>query len=184
MFQKATCFGELSEALRKAILWCKGNKLKSAAYFLRNKLLKSNRLHHVEAQGCSLQRKLCCVKTSVCKYLLSGLQNARQPKQYRGAQFCQRKIKWSKRSKKTPKTVQQKPSELSGVCESGFSFFLPVYQAGSLGHEGCANADTAAGELSKAGTPMQLLLEENPGSMLKEATENMDIDSIFAAMGV
>lgn len=52
MFQTAASFGELSEALRKAILWCKGNKLKPAAYFLRNKLLKSNRLHHVEAQGC------------------------------------------------------------------------------------------------------------------------------------
>ncbi|XP_062451515.1 nucleolus and neural progenitor protein [Rhea pennata] len=184
MFQKATSFGELSEALRKAILWCKGNKLKSEAYFLRNKLLKSNRLHHVEAQGCSLQKKLCCVKTSVCKYLLSGSQNAHRPKQYLGARFCQRKIKWSKQSKKTLKTVQQKPSELSGVCERGASLFLPVYQAGSLGHEGCANADTATGELSKTGIPMRLLLEENPGSMLKEATENMDIDSIFAAMGV
>jgi len=52
MFQTAASFGELSEALRKAILWCKGNKLKSEAYFLRSKLLKSNRLHHVEAQGC------------------------------------------------------------------------------------------------------------------------------------
>ncbi|XP_064376602.1 nucleolus and neural progenitor protein [Dromaius novaehollandiae] len=184
MFQKATSFGELSEALRKAILWCKGNKLKSAAYFLRNKLLKSNRLHHVEAQGCSLQKKLGYVKTSVCKYLLSGSQNACRPKQYRGAWSCQRKIKWSKLLKKTSKPVQQKASELSGICDSSSSFFLPVYQAESLGHEGGTNADTAAGELSKPGTPMRLLLEENPGSMLKEATENMDIDSIFAAMGV
>ncbi|XP_035749919.1 nucleolus and neural progenitor protein [Egretta garzetta] len=54
MVQTATSFGELSEALRKAILWCKGNKFKSEAYFLRNKLLKSNRLHHVEAQGCRM----------------------------------------------------------------------------------------------------------------------------------
>lgn len=52
MVQTAASFGELSEALRKAILWCKNNKFKSEAYFLRNKLLKSNRLHHVEAQGC------------------------------------------------------------------------------------------------------------------------------------
>ncbi|XP_068815520.1 nucleolus and neural progenitor protein isoform X2 [Struthio camelus] len=183
MFQNATSFGELSEALRKAIPWCKGNKLKSEAYFLRNKLLKSNRLHHVEAQGCSLQKKLRCVKTSVCKYLLSGSQSARWPKQYLGAWFCRRKIKSSKRSKKTLKTVQQKPPRLSGVCESSASFF-PVYQPGSLGHEGRANADMATGERSKAENPMRLLLEENPGSMLKEATEAMDIDSIFAAMGV
>lgn len=52
LFQTAASFGELSEALRKAVLWCKGHKLKPAAYFFRNKLLKSNRLHHVEAQGC------------------------------------------------------------------------------------------------------------------------------------
>ncbi|NXA40709.1 NEPRO protein, partial [Eudromia elegans] len=183
MVQKATSFGELSEALRKAILWCKGNKLKSAAYFLRNKLLKSNRLHHVEAQGCSLQKKLCCVKTSLCKYLLCGSRNARQPKPYHRARLCQGKMRCSRRSK-TPKAVQQEPPELPGACEGDSSSFLSIFHAGSLGHEGRADADKAGGEQRQAGPSPQLLLGAKPGSLLKEAAENMDIDSIFAAMGV
>ncbi|KAM9301122.1 nucleolus and neural progenitor protein [Morus bassanus] len=184
MVQTATSFGELSEALKKAILWCKGNKLKSEAYFLRNKLLKSNRLHHVEAQGCSLKKKLCCVKTSVRKYLLYGSQNTRWPKQYFRARFCQRRIKSSARLKRTLKTVWQKPSELFGVCENSASLVLPAYQDGPLSWEGCSNADTGCVKLSTAGTPKQLLQEGSPGPVWKEATENMDIDSIFAAMGV
>ncbi|XP_075622080.1 nucleolus and neural progenitor protein isoform X1 [Balearica regulorum gibbericeps] len=184
MVQTAMSFGELSEALRKAILWCKGNKFKPAAYFLRNKLLKSNRLHHVEAQGCSLKKKLCCVKTSVCKYLLYGLQNARWPKQYLGARFCRRRIRSSTRLKRTLKTVRQKPSELSGACEDSASLILPAYQHGPLSWEGCSSADAGCVQLSTAGTPQQLLLERSPGPAWKEATENMDIDSIFAAMGV
>ncbi|XP_076205315.1 nucleolus and neural progenitor protein [Aptenodytes patagonicus] len=184
MVQTATSFGELSEALRKAILWCKGNKFKSEAYFLRNKLLKSNRLHHVEAQGCSLKKKLCCVKTSVRKYLLYGSQNARWPKQYLGAWFCQRRIKSSVRLKRTLKTVRQKPSELFGVCENSASLILPAYQDGPPSREGCSSADAGCVKLSTAGTTKRLLLEGSPGPVWKEAAENMDIDSIFAAMGV
>ncbi|OPJ66652.1 hypothetical protein AV530_016670 [Patagioenas fasciata monilis] len=184
MVQTATSFGELSEALKKAILWCRGNKFKSEAYFLRNKLLKSNRLHHVEAQGCSLKKKLCCVKTSVCKYLLYGSQNAHWPKRYLGARFCQRRIKSYTRLKRTLKTVQQKPSELSGVCENSASLILPACQDGPLSQEGRSSADTATVKLSTVGTPKWLLLEGNPGSVWKEDTDNMDIDSIFAAMGV
>ncbi|XP_010077641.1 PREDICTED: uncharacterized protein C3orf17 homolog, partial [Pterocles gutturalis] len=184
MVQTATSFGELSEALRKAILWCKGNKFKSEAYFLRNKLLKSNRLHHVEAQGCSLKKKLCCVKTSVRKYLLYGSQNRCWPKQYLRARFCRRRIKPSTRLKRTLRTVQQKPSELFGVCEDSASSILPPYQDGPPSQEGCSNADTASVKLSTGGTPNCLLLEGSPGPTWKEATENMDIDSIFAVMGV
>ncbi|XP_053912345.1 nucleolus and neural progenitor protein isoform X2 [Cuculus canorus] len=184
MVQTATSFGELSEALRKAILWCKANKFKSAAYFLRNKLLKSNRLHHVEAQGCSLKKKLCCVKTSVRKYFLYGSQNTCWPKNYLGARFCRRRIKSSTCLKKTLRTVRQKPSEHFGVCENTASLILPAYQDGTLTGEGHSYADTASVKLSTVGTPKQLLLEGSSGSVWKEATENMDIDSIFAAVGV
>ncbi|XP_010126062.1 PREDICTED: uncharacterized protein C3orf17 homolog, partial [Chlamydotis macqueenii] len=180
MVQTATSFAELSEALRKAILWCKGNKFKSEAYFLRNKLLKSNRLHHVEAQGCRLKKKLCCVKTSVCKYLLYGSQNARWRKHYLRAWFFQRRIKSSMRLKRTLKTVQQKPSELFG--ENSASLILPADQDGPLSQE--ERSDTGCVKLSTAGTPKQLLLEGSPGPVWREPTENMDIDSIFAAMGV
>ncbi|XP_009976159.1 PREDICTED: uncharacterized protein C3orf17 homolog, partial [Tauraco erythrolophus] len=178
MVQTAASFGELSEALRKAVLWCKGNKLKSAAYFLRNKLLKSNRLHHVEAQGCSLKKKLCCIKTSVRKYLLYGSKNARWPKLYLRARFCQRRIKSSTSLKRTLKTLQQKPSELSGLCENSASLILPAYQDGPQSWEGRSSV-----KLSTSGTPKRLLREGSPGPAWKD-TENMDIDSIFAAMGV
>ncbi|CAM9678001.1 unnamed protein product [Bubo scandiacus] len=181
MVQTAASFGELSEALRKAILWCKGNKFKSEAYFLRNKLLKSNRLHHVEAQGYSLKKKLCCVKTSVRKYLLYGSQNAYWPKQYLRARFCRRRIKSSVRLKRA---LRQKPSELFGVCGNSTSLTLPAYQDGPPGGEGHSSADRGHVKLSTAETPKQLLLEGSPGPAWKEATENMDIDSIFAAMGV
>ncbi|XP_064500422.1 nucleolus and neural progenitor protein isoform X2 [Pseudopipra pipra] len=184
MVQTAASFGELSEALRKAILWCKNNKFKSEAYFLRNKLLKSNRLHHVEAQGCSLKKKLRCVKTSVRKYLLYGSQHTRWPRRYLGAWLCPRRIKSSARLKRALKTVQQKPSELSGVCETSVSLILPAYWDGPLSQEQRSDADTAHVRLSTAGTPKQLLLEGSPGPAWKESTENMDIDSIFAAIGV
>ncbi|XP_010178520.1 PREDICTED: uncharacterized protein C3orf17 homolog, partial [Mesitornis unicolor] len=184
MVQTATSFGELSEALRKAILWCKGNKFKSAAYFLRNKLLKSNRLHHVEAQGCSLKKKLCCVKTSVRKYLLYGSQKAGWPKQYLRAWRCQRRIKSSTRLKRALKAVLQKPAEQFGVCENSASPVLPACQDRPLSWEGHSDADTASVNLSTAGTPKQLLLGESPGPVWKAATEHMDIDSIFAAMGI
>ncbi|KAM8770561.1 nucleolus and neural progenitor protein [Rhynchonycteris naso] len=71
-FQEAKTFTQLSEEIQKAILWCKSKKLKAQASFLGNKLLKSNRLKHVEAQGYSLPRKLECIKTSMCNCLLRG----------------------------------------------------------------------------------------------------------------
>ncbi|KAF6120614.1 nucleolus and neural progenitor protein [Phyllostomus discolor] len=55
-----------------AILWCRSKKLRAQASFLGNKLLKSNRLKHVEAQGYSLPKKLECIKTSICNCLLRG----------------------------------------------------------------------------------------------------------------
>lgn len=88
------------------------------------------------------------------------------------------------RLKRALKAVRQNPSELFGVCENSASLILPAYQDRPLSREGRSNADTASVELSTAGTPKQLLREGSPGLVWKEATENMDIDSIFAAMGV
>ncbi|XP_039734893.1 nucleolus and neural progenitor protein isoform X2 [Pteropus medius] len=72
-FQEAETFIQLSEEIQMAILWCRSKKLKAQASFLGNKLLKSNRLKHVEAQGYSLPKKLECLKTSICNCLLRGL---------------------------------------------------------------------------------------------------------------
>ncbi|XP_070262292.1 nucleolus and neural progenitor protein isoform X1 [Myotis yumanensis] len=71
-FQEAETFIQLSEEIQMAILWCRSKKLKAQASFLGNKLLKSNRLKHVEAQGYSLPKKLECMKTSICNCLLRG----------------------------------------------------------------------------------------------------------------
>uniref|UniRef100_A0A8C3TYG5 Nucleolus and neural progenitor protein n=2 Tax=Catharus ustulatus TaxID=91951 RepID=A0A8C3TYG5_CATUS len=184
MVQTAASFGELSEALRKAILWCKTNKFKSEAYFLRNKLLKSNRLHHVETQGCSLKKKLCCVKTSVRKYLLYGSQHMRWSKQQLGARFCRRRIRSSELLKTALKTGGQKPPDLFGVCENSASLILPAYQDRSPSQEEHSSIDTRHVKQSTTGTPKQLLLEGSPCPVWKEAAENIDIDSIFAAIGV
>lgn len=84
------------------------------------------------------------------------------------------------RLKRTLKTVRQKP-EILGVCENSTSLVLPAYQDGPPSQEGRFNAGV---KLSTPETPKQLLLEGSPGPVWKEVTENMDIDSIFAAMGV
>ncbi|XP_014734064.1 PREDICTED: uncharacterized protein C3orf17 homolog [Sturnus vulgaris] len=184
MVQTAASFGELSEALRKSILWCKNYKFKSEAYFLRNKLLKSNRLHHVEAQGYSLKKKLHCVKASVCKYLLYGSQHTCWPRQQLRARFCQRRIRSSELLKTALKTSGQKPPEPFGVCENGALLILPAYQDGSPSQKEHSSTDAGHVRRSTTGTPKQLLLEGSPGSVWKEAAENTDIDSIFAAIGV
>lgn len=65
-------FTQLSEEIQMAVMWCRSKKLKAQATYLGNKLLKSNRLRHVEAQGYSLPKKLQCMKTSLCNCLLRG----------------------------------------------------------------------------------------------------------------
>ncbi|OXB83342.1 UNVERIFIED_CONTAM: hypothetical protein H355_001779, partial [Colinus virginianus] len=42
-----------------------------------------------------LKKKLCCVKTTLCKYLLRGSQTTRWPRQYRGAWLFRRRAKFS-----------------------------------------------------------------------------------------
>ncbi|XP_007181988.1 nucleolus and neural progenitor protein isoform X2 [Balaenoptera acutorostrata] len=71
-FRETETFVQLSEEIQMAILWCRSKKLKAQTTFLGNKLLKSNRLKHVEAQGYSLPKKLECIKTSICNCLLHG----------------------------------------------------------------------------------------------------------------
>ncbi|XP_029070961.1 nucleolus and neural progenitor protein isoform X1 [Monodon monoceros] len=71
-FRETDTFVQLSEEIQMAILWCRSKKLKAQTTFLGNKLLKSNRLKHVEAQGYSLPKKLECIKTSICNCLLHG----------------------------------------------------------------------------------------------------------------
>ncbi|XP_023573323.1 nucleolus and neural progenitor protein isoform X2 [Octodon degus] len=71
-FREAKTFIQLSQEIQMAVVWCRTKKLKAQATFLGNKLLKSNRLKHVEALGYSLPKKLECIKTSICNCLLYG----------------------------------------------------------------------------------------------------------------
>ncbi|KAM4796317.1 nucleolus and neural progenitor protein [Rhinophrynus dorsalis] len=77
--QQAESFRELSEQLQHAVKWCKRRKLTWETLFFRNKSLKSNRLKHVEALGCSLKRKLQCLKKSICHTLHQGTLRAKHP---------------------------------------------------------------------------------------------------------
>ncbi|KAK2503090.1 hypothetical protein MC885_015570 [Smutsia gigantea] len=70
--REAETFIQLSEEIQMLILWCRSKKLKAQATYLGNKLLKSNRLKHVETQGYSLPKKLESIKTSICNCLLHG----------------------------------------------------------------------------------------------------------------
>lgn len=87
-------------------------------------------------------------------------------------------MKLSKRLKRT-RTAQQNQPELFGVCENG-----ALLSGGPSGQAGPSIACTAADKLLTAGTPKQLLLRGSPGSVQEEVSDNTDIDSIFAAMGV
>uniref|UniRef100_A0A8D0GK69 Nucleolus and neural progenitor protein n=1 Tax=Sphenodon punctatus TaxID=8508 RepID=A0A8D0GK69_SPHPU len=194
-FQEACSFAELSEALRTTILWCKSNRLKSQTFFLGNKLLKSKRLQHVEAQGCSLQRKLGCVKSSICKYLLTGSQYTHQPKGYlRASACCQRQIKLSRRTKsvskqtlKYIKPLKTKTSDFWGASMTGALSLLPnqcaelspqVREPGNHDSSKCVDEQVQV-------EPSGLLLERNLGPTVKDArVDTDDIDDIFAAMGV
>ncbi|KYO22376.1 nucleolus and neural progenitor protein isoform X1 [Alligator mississippiensis] len=170
--REAHSFRELTEALRTAILWFRSKKLRAETCFLKNKLLKSNRLQHVEAQGCSLQKKLSCVKASIRKFLLSGSQNARLPKQYYRLGSCwQRRIKMklSRKSKKTPKFGQQNVSAILEGHKTNAASFLPAAKPFRK---------------QKVGTSKPKAGRRNPWPLMKEATENDDIDNIFAAVGV
>ncbi|XP_004675273.1 PREDICTED: uncharacterized protein C3orf17 homolog [Condylura cristata] len=71
-FKEAETFTQLSEEIQVVIQWCRNKKLKAQAIFLGNKLLKSNRFKHVEAQGYSLPKKLECIKASICNCFLRG----------------------------------------------------------------------------------------------------------------
>ncbi|XP_039112588.1 nucleolus and neural progenitor protein isoform X2 [Hyaena hyaena] len=122
-FREAKTFIQLSEELQMAILWCRSKKLKAQASFLGNKLLKSNRLKHVEAQGYGLPKKLKCIKTSICNCLLRGAgiktskhhlrQRRSQNRFLLGQRRRQRKLQLT-----LSKEIQQSPQGTQNATES------------------------------------------------------------------
>ncbi|XP_071991637.1 nucleolus and neural progenitor protein [Engystomops pustulosus] len=63
--QEAEDFKTLSEHLLYAVKWCKDNRLKTEAVFFKSRYLRCNRLHHAEALGYSLTKKLQLWKKSM-----------------------------------------------------------------------------------------------------------------------
>ncbi|KAL0600460.1 Nucleolus and neural progenitor protein [Plecturocebus cupreus] len=95
-FREAESFTQLSEEIQMAVVWCRSKKLKAQAIFLGNKLLKSNRLKHLEAQGTSLPKKLDCIKTSICNCLLRG-SGIKTSKHHLRQRRSQNKFLWRQR---------------------------------------------------------------------------------------
>ncbi|XP_054829649.1 nucleolus and neural progenitor protein isoform X2 [Eublepharis macularius] len=187
--QKVHSFGELSDALSTTILWCRSKKLRAQAIFLRMKLLKSRHLQHVEAQGCRLQRKLGCVKATICRYLT--VSNSRQRQNQRLGP--KRKIKFSGTLRHISK--KKRSCFITDWRETGndttISGCIPFSLAQQVGHS--SNMRDADEDSSKETAEKQaqedasefVALEGKPAHLQKGASESKDdIDDIFEAIGI
>ncbi|XP_049732017.1 nucleolus and neural progenitor protein isoform X2 [Elephas maximus indicus] len=208
-FREAETFRQLSEEIQMVIVWCRSKKLKAQATFLGNKLLKSNRLKHVEAQGYSLPKKLECIKTSVCNCILGGSgnrtskphlrqrrsQNTFLPRQRKPQRMLPSTL--SKEIHQLPQGRMQKGAadtsaegELSHLTVAGARLHPRSKQHLSssasnpvLRTKEEQNHDNLTGgneDEPGSGTVTQTN-EQNPPGTLKERD---DIDDIFALMGV
>ncbi|XP_029795164.1 nucleolus and neural progenitor protein isoform X1 [Suricata suricatta] len=205
-FREAKTFIQLSEEIRMAILWCRSEKLKAQASFLGNKLLKSNRLKHVEAQGYSLPKKLECIKTSICNCLLrgSGIKTSKHHLRQRRSQnrFLLRQSRRQRKLQLTlSKEIQQSPQGTQNAADSGKwkrshctvhrtdlypnnkqplrnRVSNPAIQAkGKRLHENLIGNN----ENGSDSWTMVQMNKHNPSGTIKETD---DIDDIFALMGV
>ncbi|KAM4887759.1 nucleolus and neural progenitor protein [Thomomys bottae] len=203
-FREARTFTQLSEEIQMAIAWCRGKKQKAQAIYLGNKLLKSNRLKHVEAQGCSLPKKLECIKTSICNCLLrsSGVSISKRQSRQRRSQ-----TKFSLRQRKPPRKLQ--PTPLKEIQQ--FSQGTPQSAVDSSAMSRCSglavqgtNLCSSSKPLCSSRLPDPILPTEEKGvyrsnknktdswtnmqiskhSMSGTVKETDDIDDIFALMGV
>ncbi|XP_013370619.1 PREDICTED: uncharacterized protein C3orf17 homolog isoform X2 [Chinchilla lanigera] len=207
-FREARTFIQLSEEIQVAIVWCRTKKLKAQATFLANKLLKSNRLKHVEAQGYSLPKKLDCIKTSVCNCLLhgSGNKTSKHHLRQRRSQnkFLLRKRKPQRKWQSTLlKEIQQFPQEpLKSAVDTSTKRSLSYRTVQRTDH--CPNSkqllssrlakpatqsqeNQSHGSLTGSSesqtdswTKMHISKQNTPGPV----QETDDIDDIFALMGV
>ncbi|XP_021119350.1 nucleolus and neural progenitor protein isoform X2 [Heterocephalus glaber] len=207
-FQQAKTFIQLSEEIQMAIVWCRTKKLKAQVTFLGNKLLKSNRLKHVEAQGYSLPKKLECIKTSICNCLLhgSGIKTSKHHLRRRRSQnkFLLRKRKPQRKLQSTLlKEIQQFPQEpLKRAMATSTKWRLSHCTVQRTDH--CPNSkqllssrlinpatqakdNQIHGNLigssesqTDSWTEMQIHKQNTPGPV----KETDDIDDIFALMGV
>ncbi|MBZ3875204.1 Protein nepro-like protein [Sciurus carolinensis] len=204
-FREAKTFIQLSEEIQMAITWCRSKKLKAQATFLGNKLLKSNRLKHVEAQGYSLPKKLKCIKTSVSNCLLhgSGIKTSKHLLRQRRSQnkFLLRQRKPQRKLQSTHlKEIQQFSSQSATDTSAKWRFschtvqrtdpspnskqllssklLSPVKQTKEK--QIPENLTGRNGNESDSWIKIQINKDSMPGSV----KETDDIDDIFALMGV
>ncbi|XP_047648381.1 nucleolus and neural progenitor protein isoform X2 [Phacochoerus africanus] len=205
-FREADTFRQLSEEIQTAILWCRSKKLKAQTAFLGNKLLKSNRFKHLEAQGYSLPKKLECIKTSICNCLLhgSGIKTSKHRLRQRRSQnkFSlrqrkpQRKLQsiLSKEIQQSPKGTQSATDIIKGRLSYPAVHRTDLYpnkqQLPSIGvsnpfiqtkeeqtHENLRGSNK--NETDSSWTMMQINKHNTLGTIKTD-----DIDDIFALMGV
>lgn len=200
-------FTQLSEEIQMAIVWSRSKKLKAQAIYLGNKLLKTNRLRHMESQGYSLPKKLQCMKTSLCKGLLRGfsVSTSKHPPRQRRSKYKvlsrqrkpQRKLQSTliKETQQVPegtlKTTRDSSAkkrcsggtvQRSDVCLNGEQVLSklakPDLKAKKMGVHG--NLRGGGGSETGLRTKRQVHTHSAPGT----AQEADDIDDIFALMGV
>ncbi|XP_049641809.1 nucleolus and neural progenitor protein [Suncus etruscus] len=204
-FQEVESFTQLSEEIQKAILWCKSKNFKAQTTFLRNKLLKSNRLKHVVTQDYSLPKKLKCIKTSICNCLLrsSGIKTSKHPLRQRPQnKFLRRQRKPQRKMQATLlMEIQQSSKEIQGttdICKWRDSsqtllrpklypdrklllsnrLFSPATQTPQK--QISENLTESIGNEMESHTMMHINKRNTPGTIKKTD----DIDDIFALMGV
>lgn len=200
-------FTQLSEEIQMAIVWSRSKKLKAQAIYLGNKLLKTNRLRHVESQGYSLPKKLQCMKTSLCKGLIRGfsISTSKHPPRQRRSKYKvlsrqrkpQRKLQSTliKETQQVPegtlKTTRDSSAkkrcsggtvQRSDVCLNGEQVLSklakPDLKAKKMGVHG--NLRGGGGSETGLRTKRQVHTHSAPGT----AQEADDIDDIFALMGI
>ncbi|KAG8136764.1 hypothetical protein E2320_005320 [Naja naja] len=177
-FKAVRSFEELSQTLKTTVTWCKNNKVRSGAFFLGMKLLKSKRLQHVEAQGCRLQQKLRCVKATICKFLT--LQSCRE----RPMQLLRGSPQQNSRLSRKQSCVSQATSVHRGgpLFKGTVSPFLnECFLFRTLDSSGTKIFE----ESSHDGISGPTVLESHPTHIQKEAAEQKDdIDDIFKVIGL
>ncbi|XP_044297912.1 nucleolus and neural progenitor protein isoform X2 [Varanus komodoensis] len=187
--QEASSFRELSDTLKTTILWCKSNRLGSEAFFLGMKLLKSKRLQHVEAQGCSLRRKLGCVKATLCKYLQLTSCKWRPSQILRVQSHLRRRIKLSKKRRcnlKRSLFCIPPPETDTLLLENSLSCSLGQWSNDSSQVWTTENSHSnETVEEQARGNASHLVKERSLSHRQKGATENSDdIDDIFKVIGL
>ncbi|KAM4862635.1 nucleolus and neural progenitor protein isoform X1 [Urocitellus parryii] len=203
-FREAKTFKQLSEAIQMAITWCRSKKFKAQATFLGNKLLKSNRLKHVEAQGYSLPKKLECIKTSISNCLLcgSGIKTSKYHLRQRRSQnkfFLRQRKPQRKLQSIHLKEIQQFSSKSATDTSAKWRLSCHTVQRTDPG-------PNSKQLLSRLSSPVKQTKEQqihenllgsngsecdswikiqiNKESMPESVKETDDIDDIFALMGV